>query len=156
MLLSLVSCLSLMGLTPNSSALAPTNLILPTIMTVENTAIVPVSSPVSYKFAIKGDLYAESREYTVSEMKGIVEANSLLYCLIKNESSWNPTNIGDSGKAYGLLQFHKPTFDRYSAKYGLTLNYYSPIDQILLAKLMINDNIQNVRHWSVYPKCIKL
>ena len=126
-------------------------------MTVEESAIVPVSSPVSVKFALRGDLYAENREYSISELRGIVGANSLLDCIIRKESSWNPTNIGDSGNAYGLLQFHQSTFDMFSKKYGLELDRNNPIDQIVLANLMLNENLEkNIKHWSVWPKCIKL
>ena len=63
-----------------------------------------------------------------------------IHKLITCESSWNPQAKGDKGKAYGLLQFWKSTFDAYSQKYGYTnLEYTSSTHQILLAMRMISE-----------------
>ena len=146
-----------MGATQNVGSVLAPNLILPTMITVEDTTIVPKSSPVSVKFAILGDIWAKDEELSIPELKALVGANSLLYCLIKNESSWRVDISGDSGKAYGLLQFHQPTFDMFSKRYGLDLDRNNPVDQILLAKLMLNENLEkNIKHWTVWPLCYKI
>jgi soluble lytic murein transglycosylase-like protein len=126
---------------------------------MEENTIMPVSSPQNYRFiALKGslgDLIGGNEELSIPELQRAVGGEkSLLYCLIKNESSWRTNVVGDGGKAYGLLQFHRPTFDRYSKRYGLTLDYKNPLDQIILASLMINEDINNVHHWSVWHLCL--
>ena len=85
---------------------------------------------------------------------GTEDVDSLIQCLIRYESSGNQDAIGDNGRAIGVLQFHKPTFDAYSQRYGLKLDRYNENDQIRLARLMLKENINNLRHWTVYPKCI--
>ena len=79
---------------------------------------------------------------------------SLIECLSFYESTHNPEAVGDNGKAYGILQFHLPTFDFFCEKYELVLDYTNPEDQKILAEYMLQDNINNVVHWSVYRNCI--
>lgn len=148
-----------MGVTQNaSSALAPTK--YQEIMLIEGNTIIAPSNPLNPRlfYAQIGSLASlvgGNDNYTTQELQDAVGGKkSLLYCLIKNESSWRTDIYGDKGRAYGLLQFHRPTFERYSEKYGLVLDYYSPIDQIILAELMINENFNNITHWSVYKLCI--
>lgn len=38
-----------------------------------------------------------------------------------SESSLDPFSIGDNGKAYGLFQWHKDRQDKYTARYGHTM-----------------------------------
>ncbi len=66
------------------------------------------------------------------------------------ESSLKPTALGDGGKAYGIYQFHKPTFELFSKKLGEKLNYYNTEDNIKLAIwALANDK---GHHWSCYKK----
>jgi hypothetical protein len=123
------------------------------MIVVEDTTIRPVSSPVSHRMAVLGDLVALDEEYTIQELKALVGANSLLDCLISHESSWRANVYGDNGRAFGLLQFHRPTFNMFSKKYNLTLDYYKPIDQIILASIILNDNINYIYHWSTWKFC---
>lgn len=74
-------------------------------------------------------------EYTTKELTSyfasLYGANrGQLEAVINCESGWRPTVYGDGGKAYGLLQFHKPTFDRWAIQMGEPMNYYSAYDQI--------------------------
>jgi len=82
-----------------------------------------------------------------------IEYQELINCLITYESQGNEFATGDSGLAYGILQFHKETFDKYSTEYGMKLDYKNPKDQILLADYMLKENIDNIKHWSVWKKC---
>ena len=69
-----------------------------------------------------------------------------MWKLIQQESSWNPQAKGDKGKAFGLLQFHKNTFQFYSNKYGHNdYLYYNPEHQIALAVEMISNGL--IKHW---------
>lgn len=77
-----------------------------------------------------------------------VKYGELIKCLIKCESSFNPNATGDSGLAFGILQFHEKTFDRYCVKYNLELDYRNPIHQIVLCDLMLQEDFDNVLHWT--------
>lgn len=66
------------------------------------------------------------------------------------ESSYRYNVYGDGGKAYGIYQFHKPTFDHFSKKLGEELNYYSSYDQAKLAAYMFENGKQS--HWTCYNK----
>ena len=139
-----------------SIAYAPTNFYQREFVYIQNSAVKAsgFSSPLIAKIGVLGDLIGKDREYSVSELKSLVKGN-ILNCLIEKESSWRIDAIGDSGKAFGLLQFHWFTFEMFSKKYNLPLNYYLPQDQILLAGLILSDDFNNIRHWSVASKCLK-
>lgn len=66
------------------------------------------------------------------------------------ESSYRYNVYGDGGHAYGVLQFHKPTFEQFEKKYGEELNYDSSLDQTKLASQMIRDGYGS--HWTCYRK----
>jgi len=55
-----------------------------------------------------------------------------VYRIIKCESQWVETAIGDNGRAYGLAQFHRPTWDWLLRLSGKDLNYYNSQHQIEL------------------------
>lgn len=66
--------------------------------------------------------------------------------LISCESNWKEDAVGDNNKSLGILQFQKPTFDRFAKKYKKGfLDISDPYDQIDLAALMISDGHQE--HW---------
>ncbi len=69
------------------------------------------------------------------------------------ESSFRPDVYGDTGKAYGIYQFHKPTFELFSKKIGEDLDYYNVEDNIKLAMWAIAND--KGRHWSCYKKLVK-
>lgn len=66
------------------------------------------------------------------------------------ESSYRYNAVGDGGHAYGVMQFHKPTFDGFSKKYGKEYDYKSTLDQVELASEMISKG--NARHWTCAKK----
>ena len=68
-----------------------------------------------------------------------------MWKLIQCESNWNPQAKGDKGKAFGLLQFHEPTFNFYCDQYGYDYSYYTPKHQITLAVEMISNGL--IQHW---------
>lgn len=76
-------------------------------------------------------------------------------CIIQNESGWNPKAVGDNFRAYGLFQFHRATFDRFSAKYNLELDYQNPNDQLLLFEKMLDEDFNLIRHWTTAKSCLR-
>ena len=146
------------GIIANGSVLNLSDKVNNDIILMEGNTIIAPSNPLSEwhllnKMGSLGDYYMKDEEYTIDELRDAVGANTIIDCLIRKESSWRVDVSGDSGRAYGLLQFHQPTFDMFAKKYNLNLDIKRPIDQIVLAKLMLNDNINYIRHWSVWPKC---
>ena len=82
----------------------------------------------------------------IAEEYGLDESQ-LLYT-IACESSFRHTGVyGDSGLAYGLAQFHKPTFDGYCNG-----DYYSAKDQLECMAQMWSAGQQ--RHWSCWKRLI--
>ena len=82
-----------------------------------------------------------------------VEYGNTLKCLIKYESQFNPNATGDRGLAFGILQFWRSTFDQYSKKFNLKLDYKNPVHQIVLADLMLQSDYNEITHWSPWRKC---
>lgn len=70
----------------------------------------------------------------------------------KCESSFNQKAVGDGGRAYGIFQYHKPTFDRFSKLLGEDLDYYSAHDQLKLTAFVFAEYPQYKKHWSCYTK----
>lgn len=64
--------------------------------------------------------------------------------LISCESTWKEGAVGDNNRSFGILQFQKRTFDRFSKKYGAEwLQISDSYDQIDLATLMIRDGYED-------------
>ena len=64
--------------------------------------------------------------------------------LISCESTWKEDAVGDKNSSFGILQFQKRTFERFSKKYGLDeLTISDSYDQIDLAALMIRDGYED-------------
>jgi hypothetical protein len=100
------------------------------------------------------ELYDALKSRDINEvLNGSVKYGEVLKCLITYESQYNPNATGDGGLAFGILQFHRNTFDTYSHKYELELDYKNPIHQIILADLMLQDDFDNIIHWSPWRKC---
>ena len=83
--------------------------------------------------------------------------DSVIDGLIKCESGGNPLAVGDSGKARGILQFWPGTFLTQMKKYKLLpdaedkeiMNFYTDSDmQRRLARKMLEDDMNNLRHWT--------
>ena len=66
--------------------------------------------------------------------------------LIKCESNWKETALGDNGRSFGILQFKEKTFEHFAEKYGFReLEIRNPYHQIDLAALMIKNGY--LYHW---------
>lgn len=94
-----------------------------------------ILSPVEYV-----DKYAEQYGVDSQVLKKV------MFC----ESSNNPKAVGDGGRARNVMQFHKPTFDSYSKKFGEVLDYNSYHDQIKLASYMFSEGEES--HWTCFKK----
>jgi len=64
------------------------------------------------------------------------------------ESSYNPYIYGDSGRAYSVYQFHKPTFDLFAKEYGKEMDYENVEDHIELANWAFSKDYYS--HWTCY------
>ena len=80
--------------------------------------------------------------------------DDIISCLIEHESGGNPEAVGDNGLAKGILQFHRSTFDLFKNKYGLDyLEYDDAESQIILTKIMLKEDINLIKQWSIWQKC---
>lgn len=116
--------------------------LLPTIILADP---VPIAQPIVTLSPIE---YAD--KYTIQYGVDSNIFKKVMYCESKNNP--NPPGYNDGGKAYGVMQFHKQTFDTYSKKLGEELDYYSAQDQIKLAAYMFSINQQ--KHWTCYTKIV--
>lgn len=66
-----------------------------------------------------------------------------LYKVVQCESSWRDDVYGDGGRAFGLAQFHKPTFEQYCEG-----DYCNAYDQLECMTIMIKDGLG--RHWTCW------
>lgn len=69
-----------------------------------------------------------------------IEITPQVYAVISCESQWVETAVGDGGKAYGLAQFHKPTWEWLCKLSGKNLDYYNPQHQIELLSWALENN----------------
>ncbi len=69
-------------------------------------------------------------------------SNTELQKVAMCESSLHPNIKGDGGRAFGIFQYHRPTFDAFSKLMGEKLDYYSYSDQAKLTAWI----------WKHYPK----
>ncbi len=115
---------------------------------VQSNSVNSHNIPVTIHSQVLGAILGEKRG--AEQQSGL---NTLIECLIMNESSGREDVYGDSGKAFGILQFHRKTFDYFSDRYFLKLDYKNSQDQIILAKVMISEDIKNLSHWTTSTKC---
>lgn len=90
---------------------------------------------------------------------------SLIKKMVKCESEFKTTALGDGGRAYGLMQYHKASFERHAKLFGEELDYYSSHDQIKLGSWAVANGygrewtsyraIQNGGTYSFYSKLLK-
>jgi len=83
-----------------------------------------------------------SRRYGMKE--------SLAVRIAACESQFKTDAVGDNGKAYGVFQFHKPTFEEFSRKFGEELEYTNPEHNIKLAVWALTHGLES--HWTCYGK----
>lgn len=98
------------------------------------------------------ELYLEAPRVPYYPVSGYEE---IISCLIKYESGGNEMAIGDSGKAKGILQFHQPTFEQYCVReYGWRNDIMDSEIQIGCVSEMLDEDFDNIYHWSVWDLCI--
>ena len=75
-----------------------------------------------------------------------------MYITLKCESGFKHNGIyGDSGKAYGIAQFHEPTFNGFKLKAGMfELDYRDMEDQINLMAWAFGNGLKN--HWTCWTR----
>ena len=66
------------------------------------------------------------------------------------ESKYEKDLVGDSGHAFSVFQFHRPTFERWSKEYGEELNYESYHDHIELAAWAFAQGENYRKAWTTY------
>lgn len=71
----------------------------------------------------------------------------------KCESGFRTDVFGDAGKAYGVFQFHRPTFDRFAREAGVKLDYKNPDHQVELYVWAIREGYAS--HWTCHRKLTK-
>lgn len=77
-----------------------------------------------------------------------IKSDTLLR-VAKCESGYRNDGIyGDSGKAYGVYQYHYPTFQKFSKLMGEELNYKSANDQIKLTAYIFAHYPKLASHWT--------
>lgn len=73
----------------------------------------------------------------------------ILNKLIQCESGGNANAIGDNGLAFGILQYHKETFDLFKKSADMEwLEYENPEHQIILTRWALKNNLGH--HWTCY------
>ena len=73
---------------------------------------------------------------------------TIIKCLAKYESGYRTDVYGDNGLAYGILQYHRPTFDAFC-----TGDYYSAIDQLNCCDEMLSRDFSLISHWTTKDLC---
>lgn len=75
-------------------------------------------------------------------------STNVMFSVMKCESGGNQKAIGDNGHAFGIYQFHRPTFDGFSKEFGESLDINSAYDQAKLASWAISQGYGY--HWTCY------
>jgi len=122
-------------------AIAPKAPETPKIAVLNHNTLKPIST-INYQQnktlgAISEDLFSGLKYRTI------------IKCLAKLESGYRTDVYGDKGLAYGILQYHKPTFNRFC-----TGNYYSAQDQIRCCDAMLTRDFNLISHWTTAKLCL--
>ena len=74
----------------------------------------------------------------------VAEYGADFYKTVECESGFKHEGLfGDNGKAYGILQFHRPTFNAFCKG-----DYYNLEDQLECGVMMFKQGLQH--HWTCY------
>lgn len=73
--------------------------------------------------------------------------------VLRCESNFKQTAVGDHGNARGVAQFWKGTFDRFKAESGLDVEYTDEEGQIELMNWAMAHGYES--HWSCHAKVLK-
>lgn len=106
------------------------------------------------------DIDKESKECIIELIKKYSEhydfPENIALKVASCESEFKPTALGDGGKAYGIYQFHKPTFEMFSKKLEKIENlpekliYHNTEDSIKLAIWALSTD--RGHHWTCYRR----
>lgn len=103
----------------------------------------------------------EVKDYSVKEMityyANYYGANEKeLLAVVKCESNFRTEVYGDGKRAFGLLQYHQPTFTHFASLMGEELDYNSPHDQIKLTAWIFTNYPQYKKHWTCWTSHFKV
>lgn len=88
------------------------------------------------------------------ELRKELIQKELIAKIIACESDGNSTAIGDNGKAYGIVQYHKATFEEHARKANLkNADWKNPKHQLYLLGWALNNNEGG--KWTCYNKIKK-
>lgn len=91
--------------------------------------------------------YIDEKVNQFSDMYGI--DSKLVSKVIECESKYDHTNLGDGGRAFGVMQYHKASFLRHAKLMGEpNLDYYSTYDQIKVGTWALANG--HAREWTSY------
>lgn len=88
----------------------------------------------------------------------IASQSQIVLKILQCESNFRSNVYGDGGKAYGIAQFHKPTFDRFALKAAPEMikaglwppQYKNPTHQVFLLGWAIKHHYG--KSWTCYTK----
>lgn len=97
------------------------------------------------------DPYILSPKEVITYYSDIYGADEkLLLAMADCESNFNPSAIGDGGRAKSIFQYHRGTFDRYAKLFGQQLDYHSYHDQAKLTAWLSVSNPKALNEWTSY------
>lgn len=105
-----------------------------------------------------GPIVLADREPPPQDVPGMIAYYSATYDInsaelskvAKCESGYKKDVYGDGGYAFGVMQFHKQTFDMWSKEMGVDLDYYSSNDAIKLAAWAFAHGPSYKKHWTCW------
>lgn len=124
---------------------------LPTIAFV--CVLLTTKAYISEAPIVKRDMSVKGMIVYHAKAQGVNEEQMLKVSFC--ESSYKQNAVGDGGKALGVFQYHKPTFDRYASWMGEKLDYTSAEDQIKLTAWIWKNHPEEKRAWTCYTKMVK-
>ncbi len=122
-----------------------------------NTPVVPTTAPVTKEPVTEVRQLRQCDKECVTEL---IRDYAAVYgvdpdyavAVAKCESELKTTAVGDGGRAHGVFQFHKPTFEMFAKKMGQTgmLEYRDTEDNINVAMWAFAHDKED--HWSCADK----
>jgi len=122
--------------------------VLLTVLILLNVPDKEVKAEPEHIIPIVEELTLTPKEYVTKYSKQFLVDEQTLQKVMHCESGGRIHVYGDNGRAYSVMQFHKPTFESYSKKLGEELDYYSYQDQIKLSAFMFS--IGEGDNWTAY------
>ena len=127
-----------------ASLIVTATLILPKIAPQSQYQALPFLSP-NNQTALQSPkaVVLDIDEYAQKAAQGTGIDSAKFLRLVNCESEWKEDAVGDHNRSFGILQFQKETFARFSKKYDMqSLDISDSYDQIDLAVLMLRDGYE--------------